>query len=77
VMFVADELQDCLRNMVIPAMQRVQDKVNFTLSFIGKPTKNDGVECMHGPNECASCQLTHPSCCSELTGDLDRYGQHH
>lgn len=27
--------QDCLRQMVLPAMQRVSDKVNFTLSFIG------------------------------------------
>jgi hypothetical protein len=29
-------LQDCLRDMVLPAMQKVHDKVNFTLSFIGK-----------------------------------------
>jgi hypothetical protein len=27
--------QDCLRQLVLPAMQRVSDKVNFTLSFIG------------------------------------------
>ena len=27
--------QDCLRMMVLPTMQRVIDKVNFTLSFIG------------------------------------------
>ena len=29
------------------------DKVNFTLSYIGKPTNDDdGVECMHGAGEC-------------------------
>lgn len=38
--------------MVLPVMQRVYDKVNFTLSFIGTPTDNDGVACMHGPAEC-------------------------
>ncbi|KAK6596020.1 hypothetical protein H4I96_07469 [Botrytis cinerea] len=44
--------QDCLKMMVLPAMQRVYDKVNFTLSFIGAPTDNDGVACKHGPQEC-------------------------
>lgn len=29
-------LQDCLREMILPTMQRVYDKVNFTLSFIGE-----------------------------------------
>jgi hypothetical protein len=33
-------------------MQRVISKVNFTLSYIGTPTDNDGVSCMHGPGEC-------------------------
>lgn len=27
--------QDCLRDMILPTMMRVYDKVNFTLSFIG------------------------------------------
>jgi hypothetical protein len=31
-----DTPQDCLRDLVLPAMQKVHDKVNFTLSFIGK-----------------------------------------
>lgn len=38
--------------LVLPVMQRVSPKVNFTLSFIGTPTDNDGVACMHGPTEC-------------------------
>ena len=33
-------------------MQQVLPKVNFTLSYIGTPTDNDGVSCMHGPAEC-------------------------
>jgi Gamma interferon inducible lysosomal thiol reductase (GILT) len=34
-------------------MIRQSGKINFTLSFIGTPTDpDDGVECMHGPNEC-------------------------
>jgi hypothetical protein len=33
-------------------MQRVADKVDFKLTYIGTPTANDGVECMHGPSEC-------------------------
>lgn len=33
-------------------MQKVYDKVNFTLSYIGHPAANDGVDCKHGPSEC-------------------------
>jgi hypothetical protein len=33
-------------------MMKVVDKVNFTLSYIGTPTENDGVDCKHGPEEC-------------------------
>ncbi|KAG9237818.1 hypothetical protein BJ875DRAFT_481002 [Amylocarpus encephaloides] len=43
---------DCLKMLVLPTMQQVVDKVNFTLSFIGAPTDNDGVDCKHGPPEC-------------------------
>lgn len=38
--------------LVLPTMQHVVDKVNFTLSYLGQPTANDGVACMHGPEEC-------------------------
>ncbi|CCT64125.1 uncharacterized protein FFUJ_04691 [Fusarium fujikuroi IMI 58289] len=48
----AQYLQDGLELLVLPVMQRVHDKVNFTLSYIGRPTANDGVDCMHGPSEC-------------------------
>ncbi|KAB5577843.1 hypothetical protein GE09DRAFT_533215 [Coniochaeta sp. 2T2.1] len=46
------DTRDCLKELVLPAMQRVHDKVDFKLSFIGKPTDNDGVDCKHGPAEC-------------------------
>lgn len=52
IMSKCSDARDCLREMVLPAMQRVGDKVNFTLSFIGTPTDNDGVACKHGPAEC-------------------------
>lgn len=50
--------QDCLRDLIIPAMEVVHDKVNFTLSYIGTPTDNDGVACKHGPEECESTSTT-------------------
>ncbi|KAM5368644.1 hypothetical protein ACJZ2D_009416 [Fusarium nematophilum] len=46
------DTRDALRELILPVMQRVHDKVNFTLSYIGRPTVNDGVDCMHGPSEC-------------------------
>jgi len=44
-------------------MQKAQDKVNFTLTFIGRPTDNDGVDCKHGPEECecSKCPLLRQS----------------
>jgi hypothetical protein len=35
IMSKCPDAKDCLREMVLPAMQRVYDKVNFTLSYIG------------------------------------------
>ncbi|KAH7035398.1 uncharacterized protein B0I36DRAFT_92050 [Microdochium trichocladiopsis] len=52
IMSKCPDAKDCLKELVLPAMMRVYDKVNFTLSYIGTPTENDGVECKHGPNEC-------------------------
>ncbi|KAH8678738.1 hypothetical protein BGZ60DRAFT_360800, partial [Tricladium varicosporioides] len=52
IMSKCPDAQDCLKLLVLPAMMQVVDKVNFTLSFIGTPTNNDGVDCMHGPSEC-------------------------
>ncbi|SPQ25153.1 cbe33a7f-bba7-4ed9-a087-ba18f75c1d7a [Thermothielavioides terrestris] len=53
IMSKCPDARDCLRELVLPAMQKAHEKVNFTLSFIGKPTdEDDGVACKHGPEEC-------------------------
>ena len=52
IMSKCPDAKDCLQQMVLPVMQRVVDKVEFKLSYIGTPTDNDGVSCMHGPEEC-------------------------
>ncbi|KFY28876.1 hypothetical protein V491_00255 [Pseudogymnoascus sp. VKM F-3775] len=52
VMSKCPDTRACLRELVIPAMERVSSKVDFTLTFLGRPTENDGVDCMHGPQEC-------------------------
>ncbi|KAF2752740.1 hypothetical protein EJ05DRAFT_267518 [Pseudovirgaria hyperparasitica] len=47
------DARDCLQKLILPVMANVSDKVDFTLSFIGKVTNHDdGVECMHGQTEC-------------------------
>ncbi|KAG5975458.1 hypothetical protein E4U55_007659 [Claviceps digitariae] len=46
------DTQDALRELILPVMQRVNDKVDFKLNYIGTPTADDGVECKHGPSEC-------------------------
>ncbi|KAI5867015.1 hypothetical protein GGS23DRAFT_593745 [Durotheca rogersii] len=52
IMSKCPDAKDCLKDLVLPTMMRISDKVNFTLSYIGRPTENDGIECRHGPNEC-------------------------
>ncbi|KAL8936122.1 MAG: hypothetical protein Q9211_004340 [Gyalolechia sp. 1 TL-2023] len=46
------DAKDCLRELVVPAMEQVVDKVNFTLSFIGTVDQDDSIHCKHGPSEC-------------------------
>jgi hypothetical protein len=61
IMSKCPDAKDCLRQLVLPAMQKAHNKVNFTLSFIGRPTdQNDGVDCMHGPAECMSWSRSQP-----------------
>ncbi|RYP44211.1 hypothetical protein DL768_009303 [Monosporascus sp. mg162] len=52
IMSKCPDARDCLNDLVLPAMVRANEKVNFTLSYIGAPTENDGIECKHGPKEC-------------------------
>ncbi|KAK5044413.1 hypothetical protein LTR84_011285 [Exophiala bonariae] len=47
------DFKDCLRELILPTMEKVNDRVNFTLSYIGRiDHKSDAVTCMHGPAEC-------------------------
>ncbi|KAG6039825.1 hypothetical protein E4U41_002071 [Claviceps citrina] len=46
------DTKDALRELILPVMQRVHDKVDFKLNYIGRPTADDGVDCKHGPSEC-------------------------
>ncbi|KEF55491.1 uncharacterized protein A1O9_08241 [Exophiala aquamarina CBS 119918] len=47
------DFRDCLRELILPTMEQVSHRVNFTLSFIGQiDPKSDAVSCMHGPAEC-------------------------
>ncbi|KAJ9136499.1 Gamma interferon inducible lysosomal thiol reductase [Pleurostoma richardsiae] len=71
IMSKCPDARDCLREMVLPVMQRVHSKVNFTLSFIGTPTENDGVDCMHGPTECMGNILE--LCAAKLYPDPKQY----
>ncbi|KAF4449916.1 hypothetical protein F53441_6835 [Fusarium austroafricanum] len=52
IMSKCPDAKEGLELLVLPVMERAHEKVNFTLSYIGKPTANDGVDCMHGPSEC-------------------------
>ncbi|KAH7395057.1 hypothetical protein DE146DRAFT_658978 [Phaeosphaeria sp. MPI-PUGE-AT-0046c] len=52
IMSKCPDARDCLKKLVVPAMSDVSDKVDFKLSFIGKLTDDDGVQCMHGQTEC-------------------------
>lgn len=36
IMSQCPDAQDCLQQLVVPAMERISDKVDFQLSFIGK-----------------------------------------
>jgi Gamma interferon inducible lysosomal thiol reductase (GILT) len=59
IMSMCPDARDCLESLVIPAMALLRaSTVNFTLSFIGRPTDGDGgVECPHGPRECLGDML--------------------
>lgn len=47
------DARDCLRDLILPTMQNASDKVDFTLSYIGKVYPHgDEVECKHGQGEC-------------------------
>ncbi|KAJ9669592.1 hypothetical protein H2201_000459 [Coniosporium apollinis] len=53
IMSKCPDARDCLRDLILPTMQNASDKVDFTLSYIGKVYPHgDEVECKHGQGEC-------------------------
>ncbi|SLM35065.1 Gamma interferon inducible lysosomal thiol reductase GILT [Lasallia pustulata] len=53
------DARSCLRELVVPAMEKIADKVDFKLSYIGSIDANsDSVSCMHGPTECLGNMLS-------------------
>ncbi|EXJ55298.1 hypothetical protein A1O7_08225 [Cladophialophora yegresii CBS 114405] len=53
VMSKCPDARDCLRELIVPTMVKVSEKVNLTMSFIGSIDPNsDAVSCVHGPAEC-------------------------
>ncbi|KAL2862262.1 GILT family protein [Aspergillus lucknowensis] len=58
IMSKCPDARDCLRELVVPTMEQVGDKVDFELSFIANVSnKSSDVECMHGPTECIGDML--------------------
>lgn len=64
IMSKCPDAKDCLRDLVVPAMEKVVDKVDFRLSYIGKVDSNDTIQCMHGSTECLGNMLG--LCANEL-----------
>jgi len=52
IMSKCPDARDCLRDLVLPAMQNISASVSFTLSYIGKTEGDEDVVCKHGPQEC-------------------------
>jgi len=52
IMSKCPDAKTCLQDLVVPAMEKIVDKVDFRLSYIGKVDESDTVHCMHGPAEC-------------------------
>ena len=64
IMTKCPDAKDCLVDLVVPAMEKISDKVNFTLSYIGAMGDDDSVECKHGATECLGNMLG--LCAAEL-----------
>ncbi|KAJ5279176.1 hypothetical protein N7478_004548 [Penicillium angulare] len=58
IMSKCPDAQACLHKLVLPAMEKISDKVDFQLSFIATVSKESSdIECMHGPTECIGNML--------------------
>ncbi|CAZ79780.1 unnamed protein product [Tuber melanosporum] len=52
IMSKCPDARDCLEQLIAPTLEEIESLVDFQMSFIGRPTADDGVFCMHGPSEC-------------------------
>ena len=52
IMSKCPDARDCLVDLVVPAMEQIEQEVDFQLSYIGSMGSDDNVHCMHGPDEC-------------------------
>ncbi|KAJ5782620.1 Gamma interferon inducible lysosomal thiol reductase GILT [Penicillium paradoxum] len=58
IMSKCPDAQACLQKLVLPAMEKISDKVDFKLSFIASVSKHtEEIECKHGPGECIGDML--------------------
>ena len=64
IMSKCPDAKDCLVDLVVPAMEQIVDKVDFTLSYIGNIASDGTVECKHGGTECLGNMLG--LCAAEL-----------
>ena len=64
IMSKCPDARDCLRDLVVPAMEQIVDKVDFQLSYIGSVDENDTIHCKHGATECLGNMLG--LCANEL-----------
>ncbi|PWW77676.1 hypothetical protein C7212DRAFT_313682 [Tuber magnatum] len=52
IMSKCPDARDCLEQLIAPALEEIESLVDFRMSFIGRPTADGGISCMHGPSEC-------------------------
>ncbi|KAF9889569.1 hypothetical protein FE257_007279 [Aspergillus nanangensis] len=53
IMSKCPDARDCLQKLVVPAMEQVNDMVDFDMSFIANVhNRSSGIDCKHGPGEC-------------------------
>ncbi|KAL4919542.1 hypothetical protein BDW62DRAFT_179127 [Aspergillus aurantiobrunneus] len=58
IMSKCPDARDCIRELVVPTMEKVSEKVDFELSFIANVSnESSDVLCMHGPEECIGDML--------------------
>jgi len=67
VMSKCPDAKDCLVDLVVPAMEQMAEKVDFTLSYIGRIDDSNTVHCKHGATECLGNMMS--LCANELFPD--------